>query len=88
MKPIKHVLLAALTLAALSAGVWAEDSASGKPAANSAAPAAATTPAPAAPITAADVQSLARDLFRPESIALTVLGNLGDLAVDRKALAC
>jgi hypothetical protein len=58
MKPIKHVLLAALTLAALSAGVWAEDSASGKPAANSAAPAAATTPAPAAPITAADVQSL------------------------------
>jgi predicted Zn-dependent peptidase len=39
-------------------------------------------------VTAADVQSLARDLFRPESIALTVLGNLGDLAVDRKALAC
>src|SRR6202050_984982 len=58
MKPIKHVFLAALTLAALSAGVWAEDSASGKPAANSAAPAAATAPAPAAPITAADVQSL------------------------------
>jgi len=57
MKPIKHVFLAALTLAALSAGVWAEDSASGKPAANSAAPAAATAPAPA-PITAADVQSL------------------------------
>ena len=58
MKPIKHVFLAALTLAALTAGAWAEDSASGKPAANSVAPAAATSPAPAAPITAADVQSL------------------------------
>jgi len=57
MKPIKHVFLAALTLAALSAGVWAEDSASGKPAAKSTAPAAAAAPAPA-PITAADVQSL------------------------------
>jgi hypothetical protein len=53
MKPIKHLFLAALTLAALSAGVWAEDAASGKLAANSAA--AATAPAP---ITAADVQSL------------------------------
>src|ERR1700683_1440466 len=53
MKPIKHVFLAALTLAALSAGAWAEDSASGKPAAN--APAAAAAPVP---ITAADVQSL------------------------------
>jgi predicted Zn-dependent peptidase len=39
-------------------------------------------------VTAADIQTLARDLFRPEAIALTVLGNLGDLAVDRKALAC
>jgi predicted Zn-dependent peptidase len=39
-------------------------------------------------ITPADVQALARELFRPESIALTVLGNLGDLTVDRKALAC
>ena len=39
-------------------------------------------------ITPADIQTLARDLFRPEAIALTVLGNLGDLAVDRKALAC
>jgi hypothetical protein len=58
MKPIKHVFLAALTLAALTAGAWSEDSASGKPAANSVAPAAATSPAPAAPITAADVQSL------------------------------
>src|SRR5580700_6694672 len=53
MKPIKHLFLAALTLAALSAGAWAEDSASGKASANSAAAAAAP-----APITAADVQSL------------------------------
>lgn len=57
MKLIKHVFLAALTLAALSAGGWAEDSASGKPAANPAAATAAPA-APAAPITAADVQSL------------------------------
>jgi hypothetical protein len=53
MKPIKHLFLAALTLAVLSASAWAEDPASGKPAANSAA--AATAPAP---ITAADVQAL------------------------------
>jgi predicted Zn-dependent peptidase len=39
-------------------------------------------------ITPANIQTLARDLFRPESIALTVLGNLGDLTIDRKALAC
>ena len=39
-------------------------------------------------VTAADIQTLARDLFRPEGIALTVLGNLGDLAIDRNALAC
>jgi predicted Zn-dependent peptidase len=39
-------------------------------------------------VTAADIQTLARDLFRPETIALTVLGNLGDLAVDRASLAC
>jgi predicted Zn-dependent peptidase len=34
------------------------------------------------------IQALARDLFRPEAIALTILGNLGTLAIDRKALAC
>ncbi len=39
-------------------------------------------------VTAADVQSLARQLFRPESIALTALGNLGPLTVTREALAC
>jgi hypothetical protein len=53
MKSTKNLFLTALTLAALSAGAWAEDSASGKPAANSAAAAAAP-----APVTAADVQSL------------------------------
>ena len=36
-------------------------------------------------ITAADVQALARQLFRPEAIALTLLGNLGALTVDRAA---
>jgi len=39
-------------------------------------------------VTPADVQALARQLFRPEAIALTILGNLGDLAVDRDTLAC
>jgi predicted Zn-dependent peptidase len=39
-------------------------------------------------IQSSDIQSLAQDLFRPDAIALTVLGNLGDLAVDRAALAC
>jgi hypothetical protein len=34
------------------------------------------------------VQSLAQALFRPEAIALTLLGNLGNLTVDRAALAC
>ena len=53
MKSTKNLFLTVLTLAALSAGAWAEDSASGKPAANSAAAAAAP-----APVTAADVQSL------------------------------
>jgi predicted Zn-dependent peptidase len=36
----------------------------------------------------ADIQALAQQLFRPEAIALTILGNLGDLTVDREALAC
>jgi len=39
-------------------------------------------------VTAADIQMLARQLFRPEAIALTVLGNLGPLDVTREALAC
>jgi predicted Zn-dependent peptidase len=36
----------------------------------------------------ADVQSLAQELFRPEAIAVTMLGNLGAMTVDRDALAC
>jgi len=39
-------------------------------------------------ITPADVKALAHELFRPEAIALTMLGNLGSLTVDRAALAC
>jgi len=39
-------------------------------------------------VTAADIRTLARELFRPEAIALTVLGNLGQLDVTREALAC
>jgi hypothetical protein len=53
MKRTKHVFLTALTLAAFSTGVWAEDPASGAAAAKTA----AAAPAPP-PITAADVQSL------------------------------
>jgi predicted Zn-dependent peptidase len=34
------------------------------------------------------IQSLAQQLFQPELIALTILGNLGPLAIDRAALAC
>ena len=34
------------------------------------------------------VQTLAQELFRPDAIALTVLGNLGDLNIDRLDLAC
>jgi hypothetical protein len=55
MKRTRNLFLVALTLAALSAGAWAEDPASGTPAAKPA----AAAPAPAPPaITAADVQSL------------------------------
>jgi predicted Zn-dependent peptidase len=39
-------------------------------------------------ITAAEIQTLAQQLFRPEAIALTVLGNLGPLNVTRESLAC
>jgi hypothetical protein len=53
VKRTKHVFLTALTLAALSAGAWAEDPASGTSAAKPA------TAAPASPpVTAADVQAL------------------------------
>jgi hypothetical protein len=53
MKATSKLFVTVLALAALAAGAWAQDPASGKPASNSAA--AATAPAP---ITAADVQAL------------------------------
>ena len=39
-------------------------------------------------VTPADVQRLANDLFRPEMMALTLLGNLGEMNVERGDLAC
>jgi predicted Zn-dependent peptidase len=39
-------------------------------------------------VDAADVQALARELFRPEVIALTILGNLGTIKVDRADINC
>jgi predicted Zn-dependent peptidase len=39
-------------------------------------------------VTTADVQDLARELFRPEAMALTLLGNLGSMKVERGDLAC
>jgi predicted Zn-dependent peptidase len=39
-------------------------------------------------VTPADIQSLAQELFRPEAIALTLLGNLGEMKVEREDLAC
>ncbi|MEO6816928.1 MAG: pitrilysin family protein, partial [Edaphobacter sp.] len=39
-------------------------------------------------VTTADIQSLAQQLFRPEAIALTLLGNLGEMKVERADLAC
>lgn len=38
-------------------------------------------------VTPADLQRVARELFRPELISLTLLGNLGDLAITREDLA-
>ncbi len=39
-------------------------------------------------VTAEDVQQSARELFRPEAIAVTVLGNLNGLKITRDSLAC
>jgi predicted Zn-dependent peptidase len=39
-------------------------------------------------VDASAIQTLARELFRPDQIALTILGNLGTLSVDRADLAC
>jgi predicted Zn-dependent peptidase len=39
-------------------------------------------------VTPDDIQLLAKDLFRPESIALTLLGPLGTMKLTREDLAC
>ncbi|HMF65881.1 MAG TPA: pitrilysin family protein [Edaphobacter sp.] len=39
-------------------------------------------------VTSADVQELAQRLFRPEAMALTLLGNLGTMKIERKDLVC
>ncbi len=39
-------------------------------------------------VTPADIQQLANQLFRPELIALTLLGNLGPMKIDRSRLDC
>jgi predicted Zn-dependent peptidase len=39
-------------------------------------------------VSTADVQTLAQELFRPESIALALLGNLGTMEIEREDLAC
>ena len=39
-------------------------------------------------ITPDDVQRLARELFQPEKMALTLLGNLGSMKIGRGELAC
>jgi predicted Zn-dependent peptidase len=39
-------------------------------------------------VTTADIQDLAQMLFRPELMALTLLGNLGTMKIEREDLAC
>ena len=39
-------------------------------------------------VTADQVQAIARDLFEPEKVALTVLGALDGLRISRAELAC
>jgi len=39
-------------------------------------------------VTRDEVQSLARDFFQPDRIAVTVLGPLNGFSVDRARLAC
>jgi predicted Zn-dependent peptidase len=39
-------------------------------------------------VTATDILSLANEFFRPEHLTLTLLGNLGDLKIDRAELTC
>jgi predicted Zn-dependent peptidase len=39
-------------------------------------------------VTPDDIQRLARELFQPEDMAIALLGNLGDMKVERGDLAC
>jgi len=39
-------------------------------------------------VTRDEVQSLARDFFQPERVAVTVLGPLNGFSLDRARLAC
>jgi predicted Zn-dependent peptidase len=39
-------------------------------------------------VTSEQVQSMAQSLFKPESVAVTLLGRLDGLKVNRKLLAC
>ena len=39
-------------------------------------------------VTPDDVQALARRMFRPEALALTLLGNLGSMKIEREDLGC
>lgn len=39
-------------------------------------------------VTPEEIKRLANQLFRPETMALTVLGNLGEMKVEREDLAC
>jgi predicted Zn-dependent peptidase len=39
-------------------------------------------------VSTADVQILAQELFRPETMALTLFGNLGTMEIEREDLAC
>jgi predicted Zn-dependent peptidase len=39
-------------------------------------------------VTSEDVQQSAQELFKPDAIAVTVLGNLNGLKISRDSLAC
>jgi len=39
-------------------------------------------------VTAEDVQDVARDLFQPDRVSLTVLGELNGMRITRDDLAC
>ena len=39
-------------------------------------------------VSPADIERLANELFRPEALALTLLGNLGPMKIERADLMC